>query len=120
MRAARCTPSPTYLSSLSAGLPGVNPHAHSKLRPVRPLVLGERTLPVDGCGHGVLGPPEGDEEGVALRVDLMSAVGCEGLAQQSLMLRERLSVEPAQTLQQARRSLDVREQEADSPGGPLP
>ena len=36
-------------------------------------------------GNGVGRPPEGDEEGVALRVDLVAAVLLEGRAQQAAM-----------------------------------
>ena len=45
-----------------------------------------------GSSDGVLGPAEGDEERVALRVDLVAAVLGEGLAQDPLMVVERLAV----------------------------
>jgi hypothetical protein len=97
---------------------GVNPHPHTQLRAVGPLEPGEGTLAVDGCRHRVLGASEGDEERVALGVDLVSAVSLESLAEQSLMLRERLPVQRAEPLQQAGRSLDVREEKGDGAGGP--
>ena len=63
---------------------------------------------------------EGDEEGVALRVDLDAAVAREGLAQDAAVLGERLCVGLAPELvQQPGRALDVGEEEGDGSGGEI-
>jgi len=59
--------------------------------------------------HGILGTAEGHEEGVALGVDLLAAVGDERLAQDPLVLREHVAVFLAQPLEQSGRALDVGE-----------
>ena len=57
---------------------------------------------------------KGDKEGVPLSVDLDAVVTVECGAEQSTMLRERFGVGGVtETVQQAGRSLDVREQESD-------
>jgi hypothetical protein len=43
-------------------------------------------LPREGRRDGVLGAREGDEEGVALRVDLAVAGAGEGVAEQALVV----------------------------------
>jgi hypothetical protein len=100
-------------------LAGMDAHPDAQLSAVGPFVLRERSLAVDGCGYGVLGAPEGDEERIALRVDLVAPMGLERLTEESLVLCQRLPVVPAEPLQQARRPLDVREEEGDGSGGPL-
>jgi hypothetical protein len=82
-------------------------------RPLRPLVSRESALTVDRGCHGVLGASKRDEEGVALRVDLAPVVGGERLAQDPLVLLERLAVPLAELLQQPSRALDVGEEEGD-------
>ena len=42
-------------------------------------MTGQRTLNLDRGGQGVAGAAEGDEERVALRVDLLAPVRCEDL-----------------------------------------
>jgi hypothetical protein len=60
---------------------------------------------------------EGDEEGVALRVDLDAAVAGEGLAQRAPVLRERLRIALcSQLVQELGRALHVGEEEGDRPG----
>ena len=66
-----------------------------------------------GGGDGVLGAREGDEEGVALCVDLVAAGLLEGAPQQALVLGEDLAVLVAQLLEQPRRAFDVGEEERD-------
>jgi hypothetical protein len=60
---------------------------------------------------------ERDEERIALRVDLVAAVGVERLPEQALMVAEDCAVVITQPLHQPRRSLDVREKEGDDAGG---
>ena len=82
-------------------LASVNTHAHAEFCALGPAVLRKRALGFDGRGDRVLRAWKGDEEGVALRVDLTTAVLVECLPQNSLMLGERLGVAFAQLLQQA-------------------
>ena len=61
---------------------------------------------------------EGEEEGVALRVDLDAAVASARLADDAAVLGERLRVGlGAELVQQPRRALDVGEEEGDGAGG---
>ena len=57
--------------------------------------------------------PEGDEECVALRVDLDAPVPREGSAEYATMLGKQAGIAGAVLLQQPRRALDVREEERD-------
>ena len=64
---------------------------------------------------------ERDEEGVALGVDLDTAVCGEGVSQESSMLGECLRVRiRTESVQQARRALDVGEEERDGAGREVP
>ena len=63
--------------------------------------------------YGVLGAAESDEERVALRVDLVATVRAECLAQDALVICERLTVAISQLLEQLGRSLDVGEEQCD-------
>jgi hypothetical protein len=102
-----------------AGLARVHAHSHTTLHSVRPGMLGERALR-RACGQrGVRGLAKGDEEGVALRVDLLSAVLFEGGAQDPAVLGQHLAVPVSQLLEQAGRALDVREEEGDGPAREL-
>ena len=63
---------------------------------------------------------EGEEEGVALRVDLDPALGGTRLADDTPMLGQRLRVGlGAELVQQLRRPLDVGEEEGDGAGRKL-
>ena len=74
----------------------------------------ERALAVEGGRGGAGRGREGDEERVALRVDLDAAVRREGGAQDAPVLGERLRVAlGAERVQQPRRALDVGEEERD-------
>ena len=74
-------------------------------------------LGVDGRGDGVARAREREEEGVALRVDLDAAVLREALAHQPPVVGEDVGVAVAELLQQARRALDVGEDEGDGAAG---
>ncbi len=94
-------------------LPCVEPHPHPDRCAVGPLVGGKGELALDGGEQCVPRARERDEERVALRVDLVAVVGCEGLPQQALVIGEHLPVAVAELLDEPGRSLDVREQEGD-------
>ncbi len=82
----------------------------------RPVVAGERPLAFDRGLDGLVRPLEGDEERVAVGVDLAAAVRGENLAQEALMGREHLVVADAsEPVEELRRSLYVREEEGDRP-----
>ena len=85
----------------------------TRIGPGREL-LGRR----DGGGERGGRGGEGDEERVALRVDLDAAAGAEGGAQDAPVLGERVGVAlGAERVQELRRALDVGEEERHRPGG---
>ena len=72
---------------------------------------------VDVCSkESVAGARKRDEERVALRVDLVSAVSVERLAEQALMIGHDGAVGIAELLDEPRRALDVGEEERDRAG----
>ena len=86
----------------------MNAHPHRQLEPLLRLARG-----AERAGGG----REGDEERVALRVDLDAAVPLERVAQDTPMLGERSRVViRAELVQEARRPLDVREEKGDGAG----
>src|SRR3954447_16860979 len=101
-----------------ARLPRVNAHADAHGHSIRPLVRRERALSRGyGSDRGAR-TAEDDEEGIALRPDLDSAQLGEGSAQEPVVHGENVPVPvAAECLQQARRPLDVREQERDRARG---
>ena len=88
-----------------------HPHPHRAAR--------ERELRVGRGGHRIGRTREGDEERVALRVDLDALVQLPGIAQRAVVLCEHDGVPVAEFLQQPSRALDVREEERDRPGREL-
>ena len=73
-----------------------------------------------GCRRS-LGRRERDEEGVALSVDFYPVPCGQGRSQHSSMLGERLRVRiRTERVQQARRALDVGEEERDGAGREVP
>jgi hypothetical protein len=97
----------------------VDADADAYLLSMGPRVVRERALRQEGRGDGVLRAGEGDEERVALRVDLVTARSLEGGAKQALMLGQDAAVLVAKRFQQARRAFDVAEEERDRPGWKL-
>ena len=88
---------------------GVDADAHAD-RAVDPLDLL-------GRGERVVRATEGDEERVALGVDLDPGMAREDRAQLAPVLGEQVHVALAVLMEQARRTLDVGEQEGDRAGG---
>jgi hypothetical protein len=97
----------------------VNAHPHSHFAALGPAVLQECALAVHRGQNRIARAPERDEELVALRVDLVSAVRCERVAQESLVRTQDVRVVVAQAPDEARRAFDVREQEGDDSGWEL-
>ena len=98
------------------GLARVQAHANPDLNSLRPVVRHERALTLDRSEEGVARARERDEERVALRVDLVSAVSVERLAEQALMVGQHGAVVLAELLDEPRRALDVGEEERDRAG----
>ena len=94
-------------------LAGVQPHPHEDGAAVRPVVRGVGALHLDGRLDRVAGAREGEEERVALRVDLDAAALGERVAHQPAVVGEDAVVALAELLQQRRRALDVAEDEGD-------
>jgi hypothetical protein len=92
----------------------VKPHAH----PDRSL--GQRLLPGSSRGQRIAGAGEGDEERVALRVDLDPAVPAERIPEDTPVIGKCLGISVAELVQQPGRALDVGEKEGDRPAGQLP
>src|SRR5215218_1266009 len=74
-----------------------------------PNVTAENLLTLSRGLNRLIGAAEGVEERVSLRVDLMSVVLREHLAQQPLVLRQYLAVAVAELPNQPGRPLNVRE-----------
>jgi hypothetical protein len=64
---------------------------------------------------GLLGAGKRDEEGVALRIDLVARLADDGRADQPPVLGQNLHVALPQRLHQPGRALDIAEQEGDCP-----
>ncbi len=86
-------------------LPGVQPD------PDRHRPAPQRLLDVRGCGDGIGRSRKGDEEGVALRVDLDPPMGSDHLPHDLAVRDEHVGVPIAELVQEPRRTLDVREHE---------
>ena len=93
---------------------GEDAHADADLSPAGPAVLGERALRPCGRTDGVAGSGEGDEEGIALRVDFVASRLGDRLAQQPVVVGQHLGVTRlSELVQEPRRALDVGEEKGD-------
>jgi len=100
-------------------LAGVDPHPYTNGDTVGPGLRSERALRRHGGGDRVTRAREGDEERVALRVDLVAVELFNRRAEQPVVRRQNLVVPVAELLQQPRRPFDVTEEEGDGAGGTL-
>ena len=92
------------------GLAGVDPHPHLH------RAVCQRSS-CAGSGRDRVGSArEGDEEGVALRVDLDAVRLLEGRAERSAMRAEQIGVGGSVLTQQPRRAGDIGEEKGDGPG----
>jgi hypothetical protein len=96
------------------GRPGVKAHPDSD------WAIGERSLGLHRRRNRLGSIPERDEERVALRIDLDTAVALKCFAQRVSVLRQRIRVAASQLVQQSRRPLDVGEEERDRATRKLP
>ena len=101
------------------GLAGVDADPHADVDTLGPALGRQRPLRAHRGGDRVARPREGDEERIALGVDLAPVVLGERRPQQALVLGEHLGVAAAQPRQQPRRAFDVAEQERDGAGRKL-
>jgi hypothetical protein len=91
----------------------VHAHPHAHALPVRPGFLSQPTLGRDRRGDRLAGGTEDREEGVALGADLHPSVRHQRLAKDGSVAFEHLSILLAQGLKEARRAVNVGEQEGD-------
>ena len=89
----------------------VHTHPHLDRRLARPLRRLELALGVDRRRDRVPGFPEGRKELVAAEIDDFAAMSFDRAADHLPVLLQELGVRFAEPLQQARRALDVREEE---------
>ena len=97
------------------GLAGVQPHAHAKHQSVWPRMRSKCPLGGDYRPDRIFRTTEGDEEGIALAVQLLTAPLPKRGPQQPVVIGKQRPVAAAQFLQQPSRPLDVREEEGDRP-----
>ena len=97
-------------------LAGVEAHAHADVHPLRPRVRRVRALRLDRGRDRVARAREGEEERVALRVDLDAAAVAERLAHEPPVVGEHVAVPVAEPLHQRGGALDVAEDEGDGAG----
>jgi hypothetical protein len=86
-------------------LAGVDAHAHADRPGFERAASGRRR------GDGIGGARKGDEEGVALRIDLHARPSAERLTQQAPVLGEEIGVSVAVLVKESRRAFDVGEKE---------
>ena len=83
-------------------LAGVEAHAHADVHPLRPRVRRVRALRLDRGRDRVARAREGEEERVALRVDLDAAAVSERLAHEPPVVGEHVAVPVAEPFHAAR------------------
>jgi hypothetical protein len=92
---------------------GVQAHANAHIA-VGPAVRGQSALPLLRRRERLRRIREGNEEAIALRIDLDASVSLEALSEQTPVIRQSLGVSVAERLQEARRPLDVGEEEGNA------
>ena len=95
------------------GLAGMQAHPDTHRDAVGPGVVREGALGDNGRAERSVRAREGEEERVALRIDLPSAVLAARVANQPLMLGEDGGIRAAEPLEELCRPLDIREEEGD-------
>jgi hypothetical protein len=86
-----------------------HPYAHGGF--VAPLVPSQRALRSNCAADRITRSCEGEEERIALSVDLATARAAEMLAEEPARIVQHLAVPVAEVAHQLRRSFDVGEQE---------
>jgi hypothetical protein len=93
----------------------VESHPDPNVDRLRPDVGRNGALCLNRTEHRIDGPWKGNEERVALSVDLEPVPFGEGATEDAALLGQHRRVLAAQPLEQPRRALDVGEQEGDRP-----
>src|SRR6266851_9570283 len=91
----------------------VQAHADTYRHTCWPDVAGESPLGGHSRREGIGGTSKGDEEGIALRVDLVPVILVERRAQQVPRLHQQAGVAVAHLLEEVRGSLDIAEEQRD-------
>ncbi len=104
---------PGVATARCSRLARVQAHANLDLHAFRPGVRRDRELALDSRQECISRTREGDEEGVALGIDLVASVRFECRAQQALVLLEHAAVALPQQLDEPCRPFDVGEEEGD-------
>src|SRR6266571_233534 len=94
-------------------LAGVQAHAHLYRHSFRPGMGAEGTLTSDRCRDGIGGARKGHEERIPLRVDLVTMEFEERGTQEGAAHFQEASVALTHLLEQARRALDIGEEQGD-------
>jgi hypothetical protein len=94
----------------------VQPDPDLHPRPARPGAPGEPPLRRNRRTRGIAGAREDDEERVALRAQLVTAVRRDGAADDPAVLVKDVGVAFAKVLEKPRRALDIAEQQRDCAG----
>ena len=97
----------------------MDPHSDPNLESRRPPLGPERLLRGNGGENRVARPREGDEEGVALRVDDATAVIEECRGQDALLPSLNRWIVVTELAEHPRRAFDVAEQEGQCAAGLL-
>ncbi len=94
----------------------VQAHSDPHVGILWPLVVRDRSLRVDAGQQRRPRGREGDEQAVARGVDVAAAVRRDGFADEPMVVGQQGGVRVAELLEEARRPIDVREEQADRPG----
>src|SRR4051794_29637796 len=92
------------------GVAGMHSHARQNSHAFGPWMGYDCSLALHGCLNRIDGARKGDEEAIALRIDLATVMCLEDRAQQRTILGEHIAVAYAEPLEQLCRVLNVREQ----------
>src|SRR5262249_17059881 len=98
-----------------ARLARMETHPDANFVSLRPAMLGKRTLTLGCCRDRIVGRRQRDEEGVAVAVNLVPAMTQKCIAKQPAMIIKQNVIRDSGTLEQPRRTLNIREEESDSP-----
>src|SRR5450755_50082 len=96
---------------LHARLAGMQSHPDSDLDAGRPPLTGQAELPADRRADRIACAPKREEQRVALGTELLAPVALKRGPNNALVPREHVPIAAPQSLEQARRALDIREHE---------
>jgi hypothetical protein len=97
-------------------LAGVEAHSHPHVHAARPSVSGKGLLCRDGTRDRIFRAGKGNEQGVALGIDLAAVEVGEHAPEHAMVLLKHVRIAGPESLEQARRPLDVGEEERDRAG----